>query len=69
MPLGKIRLQTRVKSKVEQGVETHWRAFQVKPGLLKNGKNVVAAEVHQADTTSSDLSFDLRLTGIRKLRR
>jgi hypothetical protein len=32
--------------------------------VLVNGANVVAAEIHQANATSSDLSFDLELTAL-----
>lgn len=35
--------------------------FAVDPSLLVEGTNVIAVEVHQADPTSSDLSFNLRL--------
>ncbi len=31
--------------------------------LLANGQNVIAAEIHQSTPTSSDVSFDLELTG------
>jgi len=37
----------------------------VPPGVVVAGPNVVAAEVHNADRWSSDLSFDLRLGGRR----
>ncbi|MBD0257750.1 MAG: alkaline phosphatase D family protein [Cytophagales bacterium] len=32
----------------------------------KTGPNVVAVEIHQANATSSDVSFDLQLTGLTK---
>lgn len=32
------------------------------PGLLVDGVNVIAVELHQASVASDDLSFDLRLT-------
>ncbi len=38
--------------------------FTVEPGLLHNGTNILAAEVHQSSATSSDLSFDLELQGL-----
>jgi len=41
--------------------ETTFFTFPVDPGLLRSGRNVLAAEVHQANLTSSDLSFDLEL--------
>jgi len=37
------------------------------PSLLAAGLNVVAAEVHQVNSSSSDLSFDLELTATRSL--
>jgi len=36
----------------------------IDPALLKPGLNVIAAEVHQSDSGSSDISFDLELIGI-----
>jgi acid phosphatase type 7 len=42
-------------------------SFTIAASRLRAGVNVVAVEVHQADTTSSDVSFDLRLTGDRPL--
>src|SRR5205085_6860670 len=35
----------------------------VSPTLLKAGLNTIAVEMHQANTGSSDLSFDLQLFG------
>lgn len=35
----------------------------LEPGVLREGRNVLAVEVHQAGQTSSDVSFDLELTG------
>ena len=35
----------------------------VNPSLLLNGTNVLAVEIHQANTNSSDISFDLDLCG------
>ena len=37
--------------------------FTVPFGLLKEGANIITAEVHQANDVSSDLGFDLELTG------
>lgn len=36
--------------------------YDVPVSLLRDGRNVVAVEVHQAAVTSSDLCFNLRLT-------
>jgi hypothetical protein len=35
----------------------------ISPALLRNGLNAIAVELHQSSQTSSDLGFDLRLTG------
>jgi hypothetical protein len=40
------------------------RFYDIDPGLLVAGKNVLAVEVHQASGTSSDLSFDARLSAM-----
>jgi len=37
--------------------------FAVPASVLVAGTNVIAVEVHQDDATSSDVSFDLSLTG------
>lgn len=42
--------------------ETTFYTQDVEPALLVSGTNLVAVEVHQANKTSSDLSFDLELT-------
>ena len=39
--------------------------YFVEPSLLRDGMNVLAVEVHQATTNSSDMSFALKLTGRR----
>ena len=40
--------------------ENSWQTFTFDPGLLVAGPNLIAVEVHQANLTSSDVSFDLR---------
>lgn len=39
------------------------QAFSFSPSLLIGGNNVIAVEIHQNSATSSDISFDLELTG------
>ena len=51
-------------SSTYEGVLLH---FAVDPALLVEGENVIAAEIHQEDATSSDLSFDLELSASRNL--
>lgn len=45
--------------------ETTWLDYVVTPAVLVPGMNVIAVEMHQSGTNSSDLSFDLELTGLR----
>jgi hypothetical protein len=44
--------------------ELAWRTFIVPSSALQTGSNLLAVEVHQATPNSSDLGFDLRLSGI-----
>jgi tartrate-resistant acid phosphatase type 5 len=44
--------------------EQVWHATAVNPSLLSSGTNLIAVEVHQADPASSDISFNLTLTGV-----
>ena len=44
------------------GGENGLMTFTIDPLLLVDGENVLAVEVHQHSPTSSDISFDLRLT-------
>jgi hypothetical protein len=44
--------------------ETLWRTFIVPASALREGRNVVAVQVHQAALDSSDIGFDVELTGI-----
>src|SRR5207249_3106285 len=41
----------------------------VSPGLLVEGTNVLAVEIHQNTGTSSDISFDLELVGVPSIPR
>ena len=45
------------------GDDAQFFQFTASPNLLVDGRNVLAVEIHQADAGSSDISFDLRLTG------
>lgn len=66
MPEGDVAYGTLASETVGGDDERKWHGFRVKPMLFRKGKNVLAVEVHQSVLTSSDLSFDLRLTGRRK---
>jgi hypothetical protein len=43
--------------------ETTFFEFAIDPSHLKEGQNVLAVEVHQVSSTSTDTSFDLELEG------
>lgn len=57
MPAGAITYTTFASAAIEDVIDTNC----VSSGLLVPGKNVVAAEIHQASLTSSDVSFNLAL--------
>ena len=41
--------------------ETYFHTYQLNQALFLEGENVIAAEIHQSSSTSSDLSFDMDL--------
>jgi hypothetical protein len=62
MPLGPIGYGT-LASTTSADDGASFFAAPVSAGLLTLGPNVLAVEVHQAATNSSDISFDLELVG------
>jgi hypothetical protein len=65
MPTGVIDYLTNANVVAGGNDETTFFPFSIPLGLLVNGTNTLAVEVHQANASSSDLSFDLRLTGVK----
>ncbi len=61
LPDGELTPTTPALSAVGGADETAVSTWPVPDGLLVPGTNVLAAEVHQWDATSSDLGFDLDL--------
>ena len=61
MPEGSVSSTTFASSVVGGGDETTFFPRQVDPALLRDGKNVVAVELHQVNAGSSDLAFDFEL--------
>lgn len=59
LPDGEIAYNTTASSAV--GDERNEEKFTIDPALLVNGKNVIAAEVHQDRGASSDLFFEFEL--------
>jgi hypothetical protein len=64
LPAGDITYQTWASATVGGTDESTYLALDVDPGLLVDGTNVVAVEVHQNSGASTDLSFDLELTAV-----
>ena len=64
MPTGEVLYTTFAAANALAADETvTFYSTNVSPSLLLEGTNVLAAEVHQANATSSDLSFDAELSG------
>ena len=64
MPAGEIVYSTWASTAVGGDDETAWQEFSVPADMLVVGDNVVAVEIHQANATSSDVSFNLELIGV-----
>jgi acid phosphatase type 7 len=62
MPSGAINYLTTTDNASDDGA-SFWPAT-VSPSLLVEGTNVIAVEIHQTNPTSSDVSFNMDLSGI-----
>ncbi len=65
MPGGTITWTTTASATVAGGDEDTFFVFSVPTSALVAGTNVIAVEIHQRSASSSDISFDLALEGIR----
>ncbi|MFN8444063.1 MAG: S8 family peptidase [Caldilineaceae bacterium] len=63
MPSGTITASTAALVAIEGADETRWTHVDVPATALVNGENILAVEVHQAVTTTTDLSFDMEFGG------
>jgi hypothetical protein len=63
MPDGAIGYSTPSVYVVAEPEETQFFETPVDPALLVEGANTLAVEIHQCNTGSSDLTFDLELLG------
>jgi VCBS repeat-containing protein len=63
MPTGTIGYTTRAVAAIGGADESAWVEAPVDPSRLVTGTNVVAVEVHQQSSTSTDVSFNLELRG------
>ncbi len=64
LPSGAIGYRTLATANVTGADEDAFHTTNVAPSAFHEGSNLVAVEVHQSSRTSSDLSFDLELTGV-----
>ena len=65
MPVGNIGYQTLASSSVSGSSESEYLSYTIDPGVFKTGNNVLAVEIHQSASNSSDISFDLELVEYR----
>jgi len=63
MPAGPILFTTPASVAIGGGDESSYVTTALAPSTLVAGANVIAVEVHQANGTSTDLSFNLELIG------
>jgi hypothetical protein len=63
MPTGSITYTTRAVAAIGGADESAWVEVPLDPSRLVAGTNVIAVEVHQQSSTSTDVSFDLELRG------
>lgn len=65
MPGGTVNYLTTASSGVGGGEESTFFEFSLDHNLLNDGNNVLAVEIHQCSSVSSDISFDLELTATK----
>ncbi len=63
MPSGAVNYSTFASTTVSGSDESTFFSNTIS-NLLTNGNNSIAVEIHQRNATSSDISFNLRLTGV-----
>lgn len=64
MPLGTIGYTTLAPSSIGGADESTAREIFLPPTQFQTGTNCIAVEIHQNSASSSDLTFDLELTGL-----
>lgn len=63
MPAGTITFTTLASAAISGTAESTFYSASIPPSALVAGTNVLAVEIHQAAPTSTDISFDLKLSG------
>ena len=61
MPSGNISYSTVAASTVSGSAEGAYYKYNISSSILNAGNNIIAVEVHQRSSSSTDLSFDLKL--------
>ncbi|MDB6033551.1 MAG: metallophosphoesterase, partial [Verrucomicrobiales bacterium] len=62
LPSGTLTYTTLAPVAISGTAESQFITTNLNPALLIKGTNVIAVEIHQQSTTSSDVSFDLELS-------
>lgn len=65
MPQGGVSYNTFANATV--GDERNPNGYQIDPNYLVKGTNVLAAEIHQANATSSDIAFEFSLEAVKRM--
>ncbi|MFN0207490.1 MAG: metallophosphoesterase [Planctomycetota bacterium] len=64
LPSASVNYKTHAVSNVSELDELAYFGKLLSPGAFVAGTNTIAVEMHQISLTSSDISFDVRLTGL-----
>ncbi len=64
MPSDAINFETEALSAKGGDSEEAYVALDIDPNVFAEGENVIAVEIHQASSSSSDISFNLELSGL-----
>ncbi len=64
LPAGTVTFTTLAPLAIGGADESTYQVANLSPSALVNGANVIAVEMHQANGTSTDVSFNLQLTGL-----
>lgn len=63
MPAGEPTASTKASTSVSGSASSTWFDFDVPPRVLVEGRNVIAVEIHNSSSSSSDISFAASLVG------
>ena len=63
MPAGVVTFNTSASGKVGGSEENEFHLHELFDVPLRTGRNLIAVEIHQENPRSSDIRFDLKLTG------